>query len=473
MSTRRSLRATMLIPLIGALVAGSGGLGLFVYRAVERDLIASIDDELNRVLTGSIGQAVGRGDPLRGDPGGGADRQPGDLLDGTDAPIEFVVGPGGQIANGAEDAATFDDAQLDALAAARGFVEVDGEPRYRARVERLADGSKAVAALSLAPVDESLSSLLRNLILGGTALVILQTLVVLVVAGAVARPIGRISAVAHDIREGDLGATVPEPSGPRETAMLTEDLAAMLDRLRSTIDEREGAADEAERARDDMERFMADASHELRTPLTALRGYSDLYTAGMLEGDGLERAMRRIGAESQRLEALVTDLLQLVRPEDGSRFELVDVGAVVSAVAHDLRAAHPERTIELELSAAAPTVKADPARLHQAVLNLGANACHHTPPETNLTLRVGSDMQWAQIEVVDHGPGVDLATAERLFRPFVRNDASRSRRDHGGAGLGLALVDRIVRQHGGSVAVTETRGGGSTFTLRLPVASNL
>ena len=80
---------------------------------------------------------------------------------------------------------------------------------------------------------------------------------------------------------------------------------------------------------------------------------------------------------------------------------------------------------------------------------------------------------WAQIEVVDHGPGVDLATADRLFRPFVRNDASRSRRDHGGAGLGLALVDRIARQHGGSVAVTETRGGGSTFTLRLPVASNL
>ena len=76
----------MLIPLIGALVAGSGGLGLFVYQAVERDLIASIDDELNRVLTGSIGQAVGRGDPLRGDPGGGADRQPGDLVFALFAP---------------------------------------------------------------------------------------------------------------------------------------------------------------------------------------------------------------------------------------------------------------------------------------------------------------------------------------------------------------------------------------------------
>ena len=85
----------------------------------------------------------------------------------------------------------------------------------------------------------------------------------------------------------------------------------MLARLLAEIDERHRAATDAEQARADMERFMADASHELRTPLTAIRGYSELYQSGMLDDDGLDRAMSRISNESVRLVTLVRDLLNL------------------------------------------------------------------------------------------------------------------------------------------------------------------
>ena len=170
-----------------------------------------------------------------------------------------------------------------------------------------------MVALPLTDVDESLSSLRRNLAIGGIGLFAAQALVIAYVVRVVNRPVRRLSTTSHRIAEGDLDAVVPAGSGPREVADLADDLNEMVDRLRSTIAERQAAASEAERAREDMERFMADASHELRTPLTALKGFSELHAEGMLDDDGIDRAMARIGTESERLTTLVNDLLRLLR----------------------------------------------------------------------------------------------------------------------------------------------------------------
>ena len=141
---------------------------------------------------------------------------------------------------------------------------------------------------------------------------------------------------------------------------------------------------------------------------------------------------------------------------------------MASAVVHDLRAAYPDHPVTLGLETDLAVVRGDPARLHQAVLNLAANACQHTPSGTPVHVAVDRDPELVEVRVVDHGPGVDAALMARIFEPFVRGDASRSRRDHDGAGLGMTITRRITEQHGGSVDVEPTPGGGTTVVLGLP-----
>ena len=168
----------------------------------------------------------------------------------------------------------------------------------------------------------------------------------------------------------------------------------MLVRLRATIDDSELAAVTAGESRDAMQRFLADVSHELRTPLTALKGYSDLYAGGMLDEAGaLDRAMSRIGEESERLNGLVTDMLQLAREAPADEpVEHFDAAEVVAVIAADLRAAHPDIEIALDVPTdARTTIAGNPARFHQAILNLGSNACHHTAPGTEVRFEVTVD----------------------------------------------------------------------------------
>ena len=459
--TRAGLRATMLVPLLTALTVGSLALGLFVYRAVEADQMATVDGEVARALAAAV---RGLGDPDRPARTGSSD------IGELEVPLQFTVAADGRVIDGPDDRQIVSDARLTDLAATGGIVTFDGEPRYRAGARTTPAGPTVVIALSLRSVDSSLASLRRNLLLGGVVLVAVQALVVALVARRVTGPVVRLSTVAHRIASGDFAAAIGPPSGPRETAALTTDLTAMLARLRDAIDDRERAAADAERARADMERFMADASHELRTPLTALRGYSDLHLAGMLDADGLDRAMTRIGDESVRLSSLVRDLLQLVQPADPLLTAPVDLGAIASAVVHDLRAAHPAHAITHDLGASdGYAIRGDAARLHQAILNLAGNACQHTPGGTSVVVTVARHDDVAVVAVEDHGPGIDPELTEAIFQPFTRGEVSRSRSRHDGTGLGLAIAQRIVHQHGGTIAVGPTAGGGATFTVCLPI----
>lgn len=462
--SRLTLRSWLLVPLLATLVIGTTLLGVFVHRAVERDLLATLDDELARAVVVRL-QPEGR-------PPGEGGAPPPQVDEDADAPVQVVLSPDGAVIEARGGGEELVDRGLDPFLGVATTGTLDGEPRMRVASVALAEGRTGVVALPLTDVDESLSSLRRNLAIGGVALFAAQALVIAFVVRLVNKPVGRLSTTSHRIAEGDLDAVVPGGSGPREVAELAEDLNAMVGRLRSTIAEREEAATEAERAREDMARFMADASHELRTPLTALKGFSDLHSEGMLDDEGVNRAMTRIGTESERLTTLVNDLLRLLRPTDATSMEPVDVAAIASAVVHDLRAAYPDHPITLDLRTERGTVLGDPGRLHQAVLNLAANACQHTPSGTAVRVAVDREADHVVLRVEDHGPGIDPALAARIFEPFVRGDESRSRRDHDGAGLGMTITRRIIEQHAGHVAVEETPGGGTTVVLGLPVHSS-
>lgn len=461
---RLALRSWLLLPLLATLVVGTTLLGLFVHRAVERDLIATIDDELARAV-------VVRLEPEGRPPGGGGAPPPQIDDEDADAPLQVILSPDGRVIEARGGGEELAGRGLDRFVGLTTYETLDGEPRMRIASVPLTEGRTGVVALPLTDVDESLSSLRRNLAIGGVALFVAQALVIAFVVRLVNKPVGRLSTTSHRIAEGDLDSVVPGGSGPREVADLADDLNGMVGRLRSTIAEREVAASEAERAREDMERFMADASHELRTPLTALKGFSDLHAEGMLDEDGVDRAMARIGTESQRLTTLVNDLLRLLRPTDATSMEPVDLAAIASAVVHDLRAAYPDHPISLDLGTDDGVVTGDPARLHQAVLNLAANACQHTPVGTAVCVAVDRDREGVVLRVVDQGPGLDAELAERIFEPFVRGDESRSRREHDGAGLGMTITRRITEQHGGTVVVDHTPGGGTTVVLGLPAVT--
>ena len=471
--TRPALRWALLVPVVIALLVGIVGLAVFVERSVRMDLVEAVHDELARAAA----RDLGRGGPGARPPGApepasapdGPNTAAPDRFDGSAVPVEARLGSDGTIERLNRDDVFFADDVLGAWYDRRGTFTFDADDgtSYRVLAIQGFDNSTEIVALSLASVDDSISSLRRNLVLGGIGLFLLQSLVVWAVASRVGKPVTRMSSVARRIAEGELDTEIGTPAGTAETAGLADDLRRMVARLRSTIADREEAAAAAEASQRDMQRFLADASHELRTPLTALRGYSDLYTGGMLEDEeALDRAMARIGSESERMHRLVVDMLQVVR--EPSAAEAVDIANVVSGVADDLRAAFPERSIQLDHIDDA-VVLGDAGRLHQAVLNLGANACAHTPVGTPIDLSVRRKGTAVTIAVADHGPGVAADEADSIFKPFTRGDASRSRREHDGAGLGLAIVARVVEEHSGRVDISETPGGGATFTMQLPV----
>lgn len=131
----------------------------------------------------------------------------------------------------------------------------------------------------------------------------------------------------------------------------------------------------------------------------------------------------------------------------------------------------PDRSVEL--SAPEPAVVAgDADRLRQVVDNLLVNAVRHTPPGTPIEVELRHDGDFAVIGVRDHGPGIPPEERSRIFEPFYRSDPSRSRAT-GGEGLGLAIVETIVRAHGGRVGVEGSEGEGARFWVRIPLARQL
>ena len=471
---RPPLRWLMLVPTLATVTIGFGAFAVYIDDVERSNLIADIDDELLRAERGAEPRVPGAADvPTVDAPSVDAPSADGEstTIDEVTPPVQLRLSPNGEVLDASvED--PFSDATLRDLSERSGTLTVD-DPRYRVLVTPTGDGAVVVTALSLERFDESVADFRQTLLGGGVVILVLVAGVIWLLTTAAVKPVTRMATTASRIAGGELQRDVDPPSGSLETGELAEALELMLRRLRATIDDSERAAVAAEDARDAMRRFLADVSHELRTPLTALKGYSDLYAGGMLDEPGaLDRAMSRIGDESQRLNGLVTDMLQLAREVPSNEpTEDFDVTEVVEVVAADLRAAHPDTDIQVVVAPDAHTnITGQPGRFHQAMLNLGSNACAHTTPGMPVRFVItptGTDLV---VEVVDHGPGVEPHDMEKIFLPFYRAASARTRDGSGGAGLGLAIARQIIENHGGTIAVEQTSGGGATFVVRVPLA---
>jgi two-component system OmpR family sensor kinase len=146
----------------------------------------------------------------------------------------------------------------------------------------------------------------------------------------------------------------------------------------------------------------------------------------------------------------------------------VDINKVVEEAVISARAAGPEHPVTLNSTDTEIFTLGDEVRIHQVVANLLANARTHTPAGTPITVTLGSTESGIEITVADKGPGLSIEDQERIFERFYRTDESRVRSGADGSGLGLSIVDAVMRAHGGSVSVESTPGMGAVFTLLFP-----
>lgn len=325
-------------------------------------------------------------------------------------------------------------------------------------------------ALPLGTVDETVARMAWLSSVIGFALVTLGAVAAWAAVRTAMRPLREIERTAASIAEGDLTQRVRPAPPSTEVGQLGLALNAMLTQI-----ERSFLRQAASEAR--MRRFIADASHELRTPLATVRGYGELYRMGAIPEDDLPSAMGRIEKEAARMGALVSDLLQLARLDEGRPMTRrpVDLRVLASDAIADLRARSPQRpaTVDSEApgegdEATQALVLGDEPALRQVLTNLVGNVDQHTPPSTPVEVSVAIDEDEVVVDVRDHGPGIGPQDSERIFERFVRLDDSRTR-SSGGSGLGLAIVSAITAAHGGIVRALETPGGGTTMSVRLPL----
>lgn len=337
--------------------------------------------------------------------------------------------------------------------------------RYRVVAEPTHDhpGITTVVALPLREADATLDRLLRveALVIGGV-LALLAALAFWVVRLGL-RPLDRMGETADAIAGGDLSRRVSPATERTEVGRLGLALNAMLGQIEKAFAERQASEHR-------LRQFIADASHELRTPLSSIRGYAELFRIGAArEPADTEKAMSRIEDESERMGALVENLLTLARLDQVPEVARnpVDLTALARDAVDDARAIAPDRRVELSGDDGA-IVLGDQSQLRQVLGNLVRNALVHTPAGTRIDVRTRSEAgDTVLLEVRDHGNGLPTGDTGALFERFWRADPGRER-GRGGAGLGLSIVAAIVDAHGGSVSATNAEGGGAVFSIRLP-----
>jgi two-component system phosphate regulon sensor histidine kinase PhoR len=218
--------------------------------------------------------------------------------------------------------------------------------------------------------------------------------------------------------------------------------------------------------------FVANASHELRSPLTVISGYLETLSQDETLDPVLRGPLLEMGRQTQRMTAIVHDLLELSRLEAADRLaegEPIDVAELMARLRSDLLVRVPAALqVRLQVETAARLV-GEPAQLHSAFANLLDNAAKYTPAGGVITVRWWSDEHGGHFAVADTGIGIAPEHLPRLTERFYRVDAGRSRAS-GGSGLGLAIVKHVLQRHGGSLQIESEEGRGSTFTCHFPPA---
>jgi two-component system OmpR family sensor kinase len=474
-----SLRSRLLLATLVVVAIGIGTSDFVAHASLKNYLIKQVDTQLTGVANGSVGRLNRAGiepnaneddangspfrivRPLRGVP----TETLVTLLDSNGNELGRL---GGDISNSSQTM-RFNGFTTVKVAATKGLpftvkgVKDGGDTRAIAQVLPTGLGS-IVVAVSLAGVDRTLHEMTWLFLLISLIILVLIAFLSRFIIRISLRPLSEVEGTAAAIAAGDLSARLPDNNPKTEVGKLTRSLNTMLSRIEESFAVR--VASESK-----LRQFVADASHELRTPLTAIRGFAELHRQGAVEGvEKTKELIGRIEKESIRMGSLVEDLLLLARMDEARpvSMEPVDLTHVLEECIASASAAGPDHPITADIE---PDifVLGDNKRIHQAIANLLANARTHTPLGTKITVRAKSGKDDTRVSVSDEGPGLSPADQKKIFERFFRADPSRQRSSGEGSGLGLSIVDAIMKLHGGSVSVESELGRGATFTLTFPI----
>jgi two-component system sensor histidine kinase MprB len=328
---------------------------------------------------------------------------------------------------------------------------------YRVLAAGISPGYALVIDRSLAEDESTLSGLQLILFLLAVGGIVLAALLGRFVARTALAPVRRLTAaVEHVAATNDLGERI-DATGRDELGRLAGAFNAMLAALNGTI----SALDESARAQ---RQLIADASHELRTPVTSLRTNIEIlqHPADLPEPERT-RLIADVVEQLEELSTLVSDLIELAR--DDEQFEPLEEVRLDMLVAEAIERAKlhaPEVRFETDLHES--VVNAVPSRLGRAVNNLLDNAVKFAGTEEPIEISVHD----GELEVRDHGPGIDPDELPLIFDRFFRGSHSRALP---GSGLGLAIVRQVAERHAGTVSAAAAPGGGTIVRFRVPVAT--
>lgn len=324
----------------------------------------------------------------------------------------------------------------------------------------VSQGNKVVGAVRLsystAQVDSRVHQYWLLLGLAGVFTLLVASVIGILLARWVTRPLGDLSDVAREIGDGDLEARADPKQGPPEVRALAGSFNTTAGRLEKLLVAQE--------------QFVADASHQLRTPLTALRLRLEMIESEV-DGSALED-IEAAHSEVLRMSRLVDGLLSLARAERApgaspDRIELTDVIAerrtTWEPIAHD-------RAVEILITGGSAAATVNPDNLSQILDNYIANALELAPSGSSLTIRTGTEVHGADtfttVHVIDQGPGMTEEQREHAFDRFWRATSTRS--ELGGSGLGLAIVQKLAEADGGRAELRVAPGGGVDAVVLLP-----
>ncbi len=217
--------------------------------------------------------------------------------------------------------------------------------------------------------------------------------------------------------------------------------------------------------------FVANVSHELRTPLTCIKAYTEALFDMVEKETQAHKFLGVIDMESDRLIALIQNLLDVSLMASG-RFtldlQIVHPPEIVTEIQHLSKLKSDKHSIAIELAPELPKTLMDKPRMKEVMVNLIGNAIKYSPDGGAITVSMSVEDQNLRIGVADRGPGIGDEHKEKIFDRFYRIDSSLTYKVSG-TGLGLAIVKKVVEAHDGSIRVTDNPGGGSVFTVRLPI----
>ena len=414
---------------------------LVCYLAMRAELRSQVDDPLR-----AQGERIAQRGELIGP------RLPGPPK-GSGGPAEFsqVVAPDGAVRD------RFGGLSIAVVPGDRAAAGGGGHPFLSDRTEDgvhlrvLTVPIQGLGAVQLGRSLEGVDNVLARLRILLVALVGLGTAFAAAMARLFSRPVMQpitdLTRTAEHIEAtGDLGRRLGA-RGTDEVGRMAERFDAMLDRVQ--------ASQVAQR------RLVADASHELRTPVTSLRTNMEVLLAGAELEEGERRTLLRdMVGQSEELSALVGDLIELARGDEGDPpVEEISFDGLVAEAVERARRHAPGVRFRTELAPC--TIEGVPDRLGRAINNVLDNAARHSPSDgvVDVQLRDGT------LSVRDHGPGVAHDELPLLFDRFFRGADARGRQ---GSGLGLAIVRQVVESHGGAVDAANAQGGGLAVSLTLP-----